>query len=70
MTSQDLLIARIKQLPEEEVASLRDATSVMLRKHSMELKAYSPCCGIQHIICDGHVLLISGFVGLSRMIFQ
>lgn len=30
MTSQDLLIARIKQLSEEEISTLLNATSVML----------------------------------------
>ena len=33
MTSQDLLIARIRQLSEEEISTLLNATSVMLEKH-------------------------------------
>lgn len=54
MTSQDLLIARIKQLPEEEIAPLLDAVSVMLGKHSMGSKPDCPYCGSQNIIRYGH----------------
>ena len=54
MTSQDLLIARIKQLSEEEIAALLDATSVMLGKHSMGSKPDCPYCGSQNIIRYGH----------------
>ena len=54
MISQDLLIARIKQLPEEETAVLLDAASVMLGKHSMGSKTDCLYCGSQNIIRYGH----------------
>ena len=54
MTSQDLLIARIKQLSEEEISTLLNATSVMLEKHGASSKPDCPYCGSQNIIRYGH----------------
>ena len=54
MTSQDLLIARIRQLSEEEISTLLNATSVMLEKHGAGSKPECPYCGSQNIIRYGH----------------
>lgn len=54
MTDQNILIARIKQLSDEEIAALLDATSVMLEKHTIEACPDCPYCGSHIIIRFGH----------------
>lgn len=54
MTNQDLLIIRIKQLSEEEISSLLDATAIMLGNHSIKEIPECPYCASQNIIRYGH----------------
>lgn len=54
MTNQDLLIACIRQLSEEEISSLLDAAAVMLGNHGMGVRPDFPYCGSHNTIRYGH----------------
>ena len=54
MTNQELLFARIKQLSEDEIVSLLDTTTLMLRNHNTTAILDCPYCGSDHVIRYGH----------------
>lgn len=54
MTNQDLFITCIQQLSEEEISALLDATTIMLKNHSIRTKPNCPYCDSQNIIRYGH----------------
>lgn len=54
MTNQEILISYINELAEDEISSLLDAVSLMLKAKEPAAKPPCPYCGTGKVICYGH----------------
>ena len=54
MTNQELLISYLNKLTEDEISSLLDSVTLMLKAKEPAAKPPCPYCGSGRVICYGH----------------